>query len=215
VTAKDLRGFGPAGILSIVAILFGNTLFLPLSAILVLVWAHLSKTPWKELGFSRPRSWIASIAIGIAFGAAFKIAMKALIMPLFHAPPVNQPFHYLEANPAAIPATLYLLIAGAGFGEETVFRGYLFERFRKLFGAGAVARIATVAITSVWFAAGHYSFQGWPGVQQALIVGIVFGSIFATTRSIWMLMFAHASFDLTAYAMIYWGWEARVAHWLF
>ena len=26
---------------------------------------------------------------------------------------------------------------GAGFGEETVFRGYMFERLGKLFGSGA------------------------------------------------------------------------------
>jgi membrane protease YdiL (CAAX protease family) len=26
------------------------------------------------------------------------------------------------------------MIVGAGLGEETVFRGYLFERFGKLFG---------------------------------------------------------------------------------
>ena len=37
---------------------------------------------------------------------------------------------------AALPAAVYAMIVGAGFGEETVFRGYLFERFGKLFGSG-------------------------------------------------------------------------------
>jgi len=32
------------------------------------------------------------------------------------------------------------MIVGAGFGEETVFRRYLFERFDKLFGSRVWAK---------------------------------------------------------------------------
>jgi membrane protease YdiL (CAAX protease family) len=72
-----------------------------------------------------------------------------------------------------------------------------------------------VLITSIWFALAHYAFQGLPGVEQALIVGLVFGSIFALTGRIFMLMIAHATFDLTALAMIFWDFEASVAHFIF
>jgi len=40
----------------------------------------------------------------------------------------------------------------------------------------------------------------------------VFGVIFAATGQIWMLMCAHAAFDLTAVAIIYWNLETAVAH---
>jgi membrane protease YdiL (CAAX protease family) len=141
--------------------------------------------------------------------------MKALVMPLFGAPPVNQAYHHLAGNGAAIPATLFALVVGAGFGEETLFRGFLFERFGKLFGPGTGARVAIVVLTSTWFGLDHYPVQGLPGVEQAAIVGLVFGTIFAISRRIWILMFAHAAFDLTAYALIYWNLESRVAHLLF
>jgi membrane protease YdiL (CAAX protease family) len=52
-------------------------------------------------------------------------------------------------------------------------------------------------------------------VQQATIFGLVFGSIFAITGRIWMLMIAHAAFDLTALALIYWNLETKVAHFVF
>ena len=45
--------------------------------------------------------------------------------------------------------------------------------------------------------------------------GLVFGTIFAVTGRIWMLMCAHAAFDLTALAIIYWGLESDVAHLVF
>jgi CAAX protease family protein len=213
--AARLRGFGPLGILAILAILFGNGLFVPLSAILVLVWAQLSHTPWRELGFVRPKSWIRTVIIAIVFGVAFKILMKAVVMPLFGAPPINEAYHFLVGNREALPGMFYLIMVGAGFGEETVFRGWMFERFGKLFGASVAAKISIVIITSLWFALIHYPFQGLPGVEQALVVGLVFGTIFAVTGQIFMLMIAHATFDVTALAMIYWNFETAIAHLVF
>ena len=49
--AKQLRGFGPLGILSVLAIFAGNLLFIPLSALLVLAWTWRSHTPWSEIGY--------------------------------------------------------------------------------------------------------------------------------------------------------------------
>lgn len=223
--AAALRGFGPLGIFAILVILLGNfqvpsgktefPVFVPLSALLVLVWARLSRTPWREIGYSRPRSWIASVTIGIVFGVAFKFAMKAIVMPLLGADPINRAYHSLAGNRAAIPYALFAMIVGAGFGEETVFRGYLFERLGKLFGRGAGARALIVLLTTLWFGLGHLSNQGLAGAEQATVTGLVFGTIFALTGRIWMLMFAHAAFDLTAYAMIYWNFETAVAHAVF
>ena len=52
-------------------------------------------------------------------------------------------------------------------------------------------------------------------MEQATVVGLVFGTIFAITGRIFMLMCAHAAFDLTALAMIYWNLESKVAHLVF
>jgi membrane protease YdiL (CAAX protease family) len=213
--AKSLRGFGPLGILAILLILVGNGLFAPLSAILVLAWAWRSHTPWREIGYVRPRSWAGAILVGIVFGIAFKLLMKAIVMPLLGAPPINQAFHYLVGNTAALPGAIYAMIVVAGFGEETVFRGFMFERFGKLFGTGLWARTLIVLLTSVWFGLAHYSLQGLPGVEQATIFGLVFGTIFAVTGRIWMLIIAHAAFDLTALAIIYWNVESKVAQFIF
>jgi membrane protease YdiL (CAAX protease family) len=210
-----LRGFGPIGLLAVLIILAGNALVVPLGAILVLLWAKLSRTPWREIGYVRPQSWIGSVIIGILFGVVFKFAMKAIVMPLFGAPPINQAYHFLAGNMAAIPWMLYVIIVGAGFGEETIFRGGMFERFGHLFGQRPPAKIAIVLVTSVLFALAHYTGQGVPGVQQALITGLVFGTIFAITGRIFMLMIAHAAFDLTALAMIYWDVESVIAHVIF
>jgi len=218
--AAGLRGFGPLGILAILAILLtgnvvvGNMVFLPIGAVLVLVWAWRSRTPWGEIGYARPKSWIRTVAVGLAFGIAFKLLMKAIVMPLLGADPINQAYHFLAGNRAMLPVAIWAMLV-AGFGEETVFRGYLFERLGKLFGSGVGARTSIVLLTSGGFGLAHYAVQGLAGTEQATIVGLVFGTIFAVTRRIWMLMFAHAAFDLTALAIIYWNIESDVAHIVF
>ena len=211
--AESLRAFGPIGIVTILLIIFSPATMI--GAILVMVWVLLSRTPWCEIGFVRPKNWIGSLAIGIPFGVAFKLLMKAAVMPLFGANPVNQAYHFIAGNPAALLGMVALVTISGGFGEETVYRGFLFERLGKLLGSGVVAKTSTVLLTAALFSAAHYLGQRLTGVEQAAITGLVFGSIFAITRRIWMLMVAHAAFDLAAIALIYWNLEARVAHLIF
>lgn len=212
---EQLRGFGPIGILAALVIFAGNLVFVPFNAILVLVWARWSQTPWRQLGYRSHSGWPSTVVAGVAIGFASKIVMKSIVMPLLHADPINHAYHYLVGNTAALPATVYLMIVGAGFGEETLFRGYMFERFGRLIGTGAGAKVTTVAITSVLFGLAHYPVQGLPGAQQGTIMGLVFGTIFALTHKIWIPMIAHAAFDLTALAIIFWDVESEVAHLVF
>jgi membrane protease YdiL (CAAX protease family) len=213
--AARLRGFGPLGILAILIILGGNFVIAPLSAILVLIWVKISRTPWRDIGYVRPRSWTRTIVFGIVFGVVLKFTMKALVMPLFGAPPANQAYHFVTGNPAVIPMMIYTMIVVAGFGEETFYRGWMFEKLGKLFGPRVTAKIAIVLITSILFASIHYPEQRIPGVEQALVTGLVFGSIFAVSGQLFLLMIAHAAFDLTALWMIYYDLETRIAHLIF
>jgi membrane protease YdiL (CAAX protease family) len=210
--AARLRGFGPVGILAMLVITALGPVLEPLGAILALAWAHRSRTPWSEIGFVRPRSWARTVAIAIVLGGALKILMKTIVMPLLGANPINPTYHYLAGNTSALPEMLFDVTVGAGFGEETVFRGFLFERLGKLFGRGVGARVAIVLLTSALFGAIHYPGQGLSGAEQATITGLVFGTIFSVTGRIWPLVFAHAAFDVTAVFIIYWKLESSLAH---
>ncbi len=218
--AAALRGFGPLGLLAILAILLtgnivlGNMVVVPVGALLVLLWAWRSRTPWREIGYIRPRSWILTVAAGVASGVAFKFLMKAIVMPLLGADPINRAYHFLTGNRALLPAALWAMV-NAGFAEETIFRGWAFERLGKLLGSSVAARTFIVLVTSVWFGLDHYSVQGLAGAEQAAIVGLVYGTFFAATGRLFLLMIAHTAFDLTAYALIYWNLESAVAHLVF
>lgn len=218
--ASALRGFGPVGIGAILLILItgnvtvGTFVVLPIGAALVLLWAWRSRTPWREIGYVRPRSWIVSAAVGTASGIALKFFLKAVVLPLFGADPVNHAYHFLAGNPDVLPAAVWSMFA-AGFGEETVYRGWGFERLGRHLGSGRRAKALIVIVTSAWFAAGHYANMGLPGVGQAAITGLAFGTAYAVTGRLFAVMCAHTAFDLTALALIYWDLETEVAHFVF
>jgi membrane protease YdiL (CAAX protease family) len=213
--ARALREFGPAGVAAMVVVAVGALIGPVVAAALVLIWAIRSRTPWSELGLARPRSWPATLAIGVLSGIALKLVMKAIVMPLLGAPVLNERYQFLVGNRGAIPGMTFTILVSAGFGEELFYRGYLFERSGKRFGTGPAARGATVALTTFVFAAAHYGDQGLPGVQQALLTGAAFGTAFAVTGRLWPIIVAHAAFDLAAYALIYWRLEAVVGRLIF
>jgi membrane protease YdiL (CAAX protease family) len=72
-----------------------------------------------------------------------------------------------------------------------------------------------VLLTTALFALAHYPDQGLAGTEQAMFTGLAFGAIFAVTGQLFMLMSAHAAFDVTAVAIIYWDLESAAAHLVF
>jgi hypothetical protein len=213
--AAQLRGFGPHGVAAMAVILVGALIGPLVAAILVLIWARLSGTSVRALGFCRPSKWTATLLGGAALGVTAKLALKAIVMPLLGAPAVNARYHYLAGNTAALPGFILLVLVSAAFGEEVFFRGYLFERVGRLIGARLIATVAAVLVSTALFAGAHYPDQGVPGVQQAAITGLVFGVLFVWRRNIWLVMAAHAAFDLVAIALIYWSLEEDLAHAVF
>jgi membrane protease YdiL (CAAX protease family) len=181
-------------------------------AALVLIWASVSGTRWRDLGFARPRHGAIDLVIALVAGVLFKILMKALVMPLLGFGAVNSTYHYLSGNTAALLVTLLWVIVGGGFGEELIWRGFLFERLGAFLGPRAHAKLVIVIVTSILFALAHYWDQGIPGAVQASMTGLVFGTVYARIGTIWPVMVAHAAFDVAALLMIYWNLEEPIAH---
>jgi membrane protease YdiL (CAAX protease family) len=213
--AEQLRGFGLVGVAAIAFILAANFLFAPLGALMVLLWVWLSKTSWRDIGFSRPRRWPAVLIIGIAGGILLKLIQKAIVMPLLDAPAINPYFHFIAGNPSAMARMLVASVLIGGIGEEIFYRGYLFERLGRLWGHGNGAKTTMVLLTSALFAIVHYPEQGVAGAQQAAFTGLTFGTIYAVTGRLWLPMVVHSTYNITAVLMIYWGLETAVARSLF
>ena len=214
-TAQRLRQFGPLGVVAMLAITASSVLGFAVTAILVFVWARHSNTPLRALGFRAPPHPATTLLAGVVLGVTLKLGLKSIAMPLLGAPAINQTYHYVAGNAAALPLLVGTVLISAAFGEEVFFRGYLFERLGALLGASRAAQFATILVTSGLFALAHYQDQGLAGVEQASMTGLVLGGIYAWRQEIWLPMIVHAAYDLAAIVLIYMGWEEAVARLIF
>jgi membrane protease YdiL (CAAX protease family) len=194
----------------LVAVILAGNIY---GAALVLIWVAASRTPWSEIGFTRWPRWRREALLALIGGALLKILQKAVVVPLFGLPPMNAAYHFLVGNTAALEQLLVIIVIGAGFGEELIWRGFLFERLTALLGRKPWASAAMVAGGAFLFGLAHLHDQGWPGVVQSTIVGLVLGTVYARLKRIWPIMIAHAAFDVTAAFMVYLNreeWFARL-----
>ena len=214
--AASLEGFGVGGALSLILILAAVLVAIPLAAVLVLLWAWLSYTPLREIGLKRPKSWLGVLVIGVAVGIGLKLLMKSVLLPYLGAPAINPAFHDLQGDLNRFLIEVPQLIVFAGFAEELVFRGYLISRLQTLMGRSMLAGIGAVLITAAIFGPLHYVMQGYWGALQATIIGILFaGAYLLNGQRLWLLIVAHAAFDVFAFWIIYAGMEEKVAHLVF
>jgi len=84
-----------------------------------------------------------------------------------------------------------------------IWRGFLFNRLRRIFGDRRNGGAAIVAISSAAFALAHYADQGIAGVVQGLITGFAFGAVYLWRRSLWGPIVMHTALDVTALLLIY------------
>lgn len=86
------------------------------------------------------------------------------------------------------------LCVTAAICEEVTFRGYLMTRLRHMIGKGWAAPLLLSAFA---FATGHL-YQGWGGFVLIFIYGLMFGSLYIFTGSLWPGMLAHFIQDFSA-----------------
>ena len=212
VFSSALAGFGLLGTIATIAILLAGNVIGP---ILALLWALVTHTPWRRLGFRRPESVISTLATGILCGIILKLLLKAVVMPLLGFTAINTAYQFLVGNRAALPGMLTAVILEAGLGEEIVWRGFLFERFHTLMPAVRLRRAAALLTSALLFGLAHLHDQGLAGATQAVMTGLVFGGLFIVAGQLWLPIVAHAAFDVTAVLLIYWNLESSVGHAIF
>lgn len=153
---------------------------------------------WPDIGLVRPdgRDWRRA---GSAFGACLGVNIL-FIYALYAVLPGTVEQHSQQLGSIARQlaggislAGLVIVLAFVGVYEEVFARGFLLRRCRTLLGGST----GPVVISSVLFGLGHL-YQGWIGVGQTTLIGLVLAILTLRWGSLWPAIIAHGLLDIVS-----------------
>jgi uncharacterized protein len=174
---------------------------------------------WRDVGLNLNRPLLKLFVIGVVVGVGMEalelFATQPLLTKVLNKGPDLDEFRRLIGNTQLLIMGIVLAWVLAAFGEETVWRGYLLNRFTDLFGRSTIGWIVAAIIVSLVFGLAHFP-QGPTGVIENIIDGAILAAVyFATNRNLLAPIIAHGIQDtvdvLLIYLGVYPGLESRIA----
>ncbi len=216
MTPSARRGLSGLEFLVGAAIVIGHNVYrvvpneVPILFVLGWLSIHFRDGGWKNVGLTRPKSWVWIIVIAAA-AAALRITLGSFVIePLTQQfwPPIKAP-----AGATAISGDWKNALLGLGlvwtfaaFGEEMGYRGYLLTRAADLGRRATLAYWLGIIAVSILFGYGHY-YKGPAGIVDSGIAGLILGIAFLVSgKNLWTCILAHGFIDTVAVAAYFFGW---------
>jgi membrane protease YdiL (CAAX protease family) len=184
-------GMGGKEMLSGINIIFmtGIDCALVLGAWITLRW--IDHRPFALLGMSFSLEGLKEFFIGSIFGILYLTSIALILLITGWA---SFSFGNMDSQVLLSMLTYLVFFAVAGFLEEVVNRGYLFQAFIE----GTRAWIA-ILIFSLVFSLGHILNEelSWVGGLNLFLHGILFSLAYLKTRSLWVPIGMHVAWNWT------------------
>jgi len=174
---------------------------------------HRRATSWNSLGMGRITHYGRTVAWSLGLFVVQMVVPALLTGPVANAlglqPQRMDAFAHMHGNLAMYLVMLIPVGWGvAAFGEEMVYRGFIFRRLMYAFGGKFLEVAAALVSQTILFAIGHL-YLGPRGVLNAGMVGLISGGAYlANGRTLWPLIIAHGLVDSVGLTALYLG----VAH---
>jgi len=165
--------------------IWGGEVFWWLLLLIVLLYVLLvERKPLSSLGYATPG--VLDVVLGVLAGVVAVAGIGIIfqkVLPAMHLA-VSQQMSSLLAMPFLFRAAL---VTRAAFVEETLFRGYGFERIAELTKSAPLAALATWVI----FSMAHLTSWGWGQVIIAAWGGLVLTLLYWWRRNLWANIVCH------------------------
>ena len=191
-----LEQAGQLSLAGVVALLLGNAAFV-IGLIFYFLREH-GERPWNI--FVGTRAIGGELRIGLMLLpivlvlAAGSVALLHRVWPDLRNVPQN-PFETLLQSPTEV-ALFTIVAVGAGAIGEELQRAFILRRFEQHLGGGWVGLV----VFSILFGLGH-QMQGWDAAIVTGLLGLLWGVLYLTRRSVVPAVVSHAGFNIVQIAI--------------
>ncbi|HXC62285.1 MAG TPA: type II CAAX endopeptidase family protein [Nitrospiria bacterium] len=179
--------------------------------LLLLAWIslRLRRVQWKQIGFTRYRTWAKTLLLGITFGVGLEIfdlfGKQPLLTRLLGKPPDLSNFLAVRGNLKFALVMIGLIWILAAFGEELVYRGYMMNRIADLGRGTRTAWFVSLCLVSALFGFSHYQ-QGITGIIEEGSDGLILGLMYlGCRRNLAVPIVAHGVCDTIDITLLFLG----------
>lgn len=164
---------------------------------------------WRDVGWQRPSN-LGVITLIALLSASFMQAVSFFVVIPLTSNIINSEINLsildqLRGNVGMFLSGLVLIWIFAAFGEEFVYRGYLFNRIMDIVDNRAIGLLSGLLISSALFGFVH-SYQGTIGMVDNFISGLAAGGLYiANGRKLWLPILYHGLYDTIALVFAYAG----------
>jgi len=167
---------------------------------------------WSDVGLNRPNGWrfLIALAAGLLMTISFVAAAQVVIARLGLSAPNYSAFAPIRGNFGeylfwVIPVAL----GTAAFGEELLFRGFITDALRRLFGGSRPSTLLAATTAQAGLFGILHFYQGPGGIIVAGVTGLALGLTWLIAgRNLWPGIIVHALLDGSAMTAIYLGYVA-------
>jgi membrane protease YdiL (CAAX protease family) len=177
----------------------------------VLAWSslRLRGIPFKALGFTKYRTWLTTLLLGVSCGIVLELfdlfGKQPLLIHFMGKAPDLSNFAAVHGNLKFALVMVALVWIVAAFGEELVYRGYLMNRLADIGGGTRLAWMVSVILISALFGFAHYE-QGLTGILEEGSDGVILGLLYlACRRNLAVPIVAHGICDTIDIALLFVG----------
>ncbi len=167
--------------------------------IVIFIIAYSNDKTLSEIGLKSDISFLKIIGIGLLLFAVLEPVLDFIVQPL-----VNKltgeiadysTFQSIANNfPKYSKYFIYILIS-AGFGEEILFRGFLFRQFKIILPDFKLKTTIIVILSAILFSLPHL-YQGPSGLIMTFIFGLIFAVIYVKSNyNLWITIILHGLVD--------------------
>ncbi|GLV59552.1 hypothetical protein KDH_63780 [Dictyobacter sp. S3.2.2.5] len=196
-------------LLNIASTSFGLVSFMTIFlVIMALLW--LRGSSWSQMGLRTPRQWRSTILYGLIGGLVLfglsTLVVSPIITSLIHTSPDTAVFNSVRGDPTQLFTTLINIWSTVAFGEELIYRGYLFNRIADLFGGEGGGWTIALFGQAIIFGSAH-AYQGLAGVLLTGSYGFLSGLLYLLyKRNLWPCVIAHGLIDTISIMLTFLGW---------